>query len=60
LNDLIQLVSLNAAFSTELAISSENQMAYKNDMNEASVRLNDLFRELNDKLHKYKVQKKVK
>jgi len=58
LNDLIQLVSLNAAFSTELAISSENQMAYKNDMNEASVRLNDLFRELNDKLHKYKVQKK--
>ncbi|NLL04565.1 MAG: hypothetical protein GX270_01960 [Clostridiaceae bacterium] len=54
------MVSLNAAFSTELAISSENQMAYKNDMNEASVRLNDLFRELNDKLHKYKVQKKVK
>ncbi len=44
-----------AAFSTELAVSSEHQLTYINDMNEASVRLNDLVRELNDKLSKYKV-----
>ena len=44
-----------AAFSTELAVSSEHQLTYINDMNEASVRLNDLVRELDNKLRKYKV-----
>lgn len=44
-----------AAFSAELAVSSEHQLKYINDMNEASARLNDLVRELDGKLRKYKV-----
>lgn len=43
------------AFSGELAVSSEHQLKHINDMNEAASRLNELVKELDYKLRKYKV-----
>jgi methyl-accepting chemotaxis protein len=45
-----------AAFSSELAITSEHQLKYIDEMNEASGRLNELVKELDGKLSRYKTR----
>ncbi len=44
-----------AAFSEEMAATSEHQLKYIYDMKEASGTLDELVRELSDKLSKYKI-----